>query len=111
MSDRILSRGRILGAAAMAALAYAGQSKAQINFSIPADAPDGGLGTVGILRVVPGTGIGNQDEARAALNGAAGTRTTSFAPVVNHLADAGGVGHFGGDLDNIAGDNKAALFR
>ena len=100
-----------LGVAGCLMFGVAGQSQAQVNFTVPADAPDGGAGTIGILRVVPGTAVNNQDDARAALQPGIGTRTTSFAPVVNHVADGGGSGHFGGDLDNIAGDNKAALFR
>lgn len=91
---------------------FASQSQAQINFSIPADAPDGGAGTVGILRVFSAGAVNNQDDARALLT-AGGTRSTAFAPVINHSADNGGnpLGHFGNDLDNISGDNKAYLFR
>jgi len=96
------------------AVGLAGAAQAQINFTVPADAPDGGLGTVGILRVFPlatPPTIDNQDIARALLGDPTAFRVTATAPQVNHVADGGGTGHFGGDLDNLTGDNKAYLFR
>jgi len=93
------------------AAALCGAAQAQVNFVVPADAPDGGAGTIGILRVVPGTAVNNQDDARAALAVGVGARSTATAAQINHVADGGGGGHFGGDLDNIAGDNKSYLFR
>jgi len=114
MGKRNLSlRGLSVIAAACGLFGIAGQSQAQVNFTIPGDAPDGGAGTVGILRVISGAGVGNQDDARALLAPGNGTRSTASAPVINHSADNSGnpLGHFGNDLDNIAGDNKAYLFR
>jgi hypothetical protein len=109
MSKRWAMCPRVLVVACAAGLA--GAAQAQVNFIVPADAPDGGLGTVGILRVSGIGGVNNQDDARNQLQSGLGTRTTAFAPVINHVGDAGGAGHFGGDLDNVNGDNKAYLFR
>jgi hypothetical protein len=105
-------RGLAVLAAAIGFGVFAGQSQAQVNFTVPGDAPNGGVGTVGILRVNGLGNINNQDDARNALQGGLGTRTTAFAPVINHTADEGNAkGHFINDLDNITGDNKSYLFR
>jgi hypothetical protein len=114
-------RGLAVLAAAIGFGVFAGQSHAQVNFIVPADAPDGGAGTVGILRVfVPAPTqadpnarqpVNNQDDARTMLMSGLGNRTTAFGTSVNHVGDAGGSGHFGNDQDNINGDNKSYLFR
>jgi hypothetical protein len=114
-------RGLGVLAAAIGFGVFAGQSQAQVNFIVPSDAPDGGAGTVGILRVfVPAPTqadpnarqpVNNQDDARTMLMSGLGNRTTAFGTSVNHVGDGGGSGHFGNDQDNINGDNKSYLFR
>jgi hypothetical protein len=88
---------------------------AAIIFTPPPDAPDGGIGTVGILEVrnAPGCCGNNEDEARTVLSNGTGTRLQGSAPQINFVQDGGGTGHFGGDLSLPGGngDNKAVIFR
>jgi hypothetical protein len=109
MSKRWAKSPRVFIVACAAGLA--GAAQAQVNFIVPNDSPDGGVGTVGILRVTGIGAVNNQDDARSQLQSGLGTRLTASAPVINHVGDAGGSGHFGNDLDNINGDNKSYLFR
>jgi hypothetical protein len=106
-----LRRGLCALAAAIG-FGIAGQSQAQVNFSVPADAPDGGAGTIGILQVTGAGGIGDQNAARAALNGVTGVRTVLPAGnVFNFKGDGGAFGHFGSDIPLPAGDDKSYIFR
>ena len=118
-------------AAAVALFLFVGRSQAQVVFTPPPDAPDGGAGTIGVLEVSgpvlpttpPSGGIpgccGDQNQARAALLAppAAGIiRRTFTAPDFNFKGDGGAVGHFGNDnpINVPAGqfnDNKAYMFR
>lgn len=71
-------------------------AQAQITFTIPSDAPDGGFGTVGILEITANGNMDNQNNARDSLQGVVGTRLSGVASRIN-FRDSGQGGNFGND--------------
>ncbi len=85
-------------AGSIAAL-LATSAQAQITFTIPADAPDGGFGTVGVLEVTNNGDINDQNQARTSLDSATGTRITGQSQFIDFFnSDGAAAGRYGNNL-------------
>lgn len=91
-------------AAACVVFGVAGRSNAQVTFTPPAGAPQGGAGTLGIQEVynggIAGGGLGDQGQARATINSPLpGAQIFNYTAPVLNIFNSDQHGHFLNDSD------------